>query len=124
VRALPEDADASNSLGVAYQSTGSNQDAVRAFERAAALSPDDPTILVNLGRAYVDTDRLDLAREILLRALERSPSLFEARASLAMLSLRAGEREDALQHARLALSSRPDDEAMRELDALLTDKDE
>ncbi|MFH1810335.1 MAG: tetratricopeptide repeat protein [Pseudomonadota bacterium] len=124
VRALPEDADASNSLGVAYQCSGASQAAVRAFEHAAALSPDDPTILVNLGRAYVDTDRLDLAREILLRALERAPSLFEARASLAMVSLRTGEREDALEHARLALSSNPEDEAMRELVALLTEGDD
>lgn len=123
VHALPDDADASNSLGVAYQCAGANQDAVRAFERAAALSPEDPTILVNLGRAYFDTDRLELAREVFNRALERSPSLYEAHASLAMLHYRTGEAADALAHARVALAERPDDEVMRELVALLVDDD-
>jgi len=119
VRALPDDPDASNSLGVAYQSVGDSQEAVRAFEHAAALSPEDPTILVNLGRAYFDTDRLDFAREVLSRAIERAPALFEAHASLAMLHFRSGERDDALEHARVALAERPDDETMRELVALL-----
>ena len=119
VRALPEDADASNSLGVAYQSMGASQEALRAFERAAALSPEDPTILVNLGRAYFDTDRLESARDMLTRALERAPALFEAHASLAMLHFRNGDRDDALEHARVALAERPEDETMRELVALL-----
>ena len=119
VQALPDDPDASNSLGVAYQSVGDSQEAIRAFEHAAALSPEDPTILVNLGRAYFDSDRLDYAREVLLRAIERAPELFEAHASLAMLHFRAGERDDALAHARVALAERPDDEAMCELVALL-----
>lgn len=123
VHALPDDADANNSLGVAYQCAGANQQAVRAFERAAALSPEDPTILVNLGRAYVDTERLEYAREVFNRALERAPSLYEAHASLAMLHYKTGEAADALAHARVALAERPDDEIMRELVALLIDDD-
>ncbi|MBN2361226.1 MAG: hypothetical protein JXR83_17355, partial [Deltaproteobacteria bacterium] len=66
---------------------------------------------------------LEYAREVLHRALERAPTLYEAHASLAMLHYRTGESADALAHARVALAARPDDEVMRELVALLMDED-
>ena len=48
----PNDADILNAVGVILIRRGVLDDAIKAFEKAAAAAPDDPVAYLNLGRAY------------------------------------------------------------------------
>jgi len=48
----PNDADVLNAVGVILIRRGVLDDAIKAFEKAAASAPDDPVAYLNLGRAY------------------------------------------------------------------------
>jgi tetratricopeptide (TPR) repeat protein len=57
-------------LGLTFRRAGESQAAVTEFERSRALSPASVKTLVALGRAHLDLDAPDAAREAIDRALE------------------------------------------------------
>jgi Tfp pilus assembly protein PilF len=86
----PEDYRAFNYLGVAYAQKKSYNRAVGALEKAAQLSPNIPSIHLNLGLAYQADGFPDRAREHFNTALSLDPSY--ERAAAALKSLDAEER--------------------------------
>ena len=62
-----------NNLGNARDAAGDLDGAIPALRRAAALSPRDPGIVVNLARALVRARGLDEARALLQGLVERQP---------------------------------------------------
>ncbi len=80
-----------NTLGVLRSRSGSAREALLAFETAARLAPDSPSICTNLGLCLLELGDVVRAREYLTRAIalgEKSPA-----AALALLRIRALERE-------------------------------
>ena len=51
-------------LGLAYLSLDKPQAAEKVFRRAFALAPENPEVLMHLGRALIASDRADEAQHI------------------------------------------------------------
>jgi tetratricopeptide (TPR) repeat protein len=84
------------------------QEAASKLQRVLDEQPSAQAHLL-LGWSYAGMRQDELARSELLRAVQLDPQAFPARAELAALYLRIGERELALQEAHKALELRPDD---------------
>ena len=96
----PTDAAALNCLGMAIkQKSGYTPEAIAAFEEATRLGPSCATYFLNLGLAYKDTGKPDLALAALKRAVGLQPRNYLARASYAeTLSENAQYQEAAGQY--------------------------
>jgi Flp pilus assembly protein TadD len=84
------------------------QPAIAAFQKALALSPDQPFALISLGSAYLHTKQYDLARQDFTKALAYPITAADACQALAVLDYQESgtDRIDLLEKAaRLA----PDD---------------
>lgn len=82
--------------------------AVAAYERIAALTPDDPTPLIEIGAIYVSQQRWLLAADAFNRALVRRADLASAWAGLAAAEWGQGSRTHAVAHWETALQIQPD----------------
>ena len=87
----PEFGFAINQLAYVHASMGEFDEALRLFERYAALSPGDANPLDSIGELYMRMGRLELAEEKYREALEMKPDFF---ASCASLTYVACLRED------------------------------
>lgn len=74
-----KDAETARLLGVANGVSGNNSEAVRWFNEALKLSPDNPAILFDLGTSYLNAGNLVKASELRKRALEINPKFMEER---------------------------------------------
>ncbi|MBF0335793.1 MAG: tetratricopeptide repeat protein, partial [Alphaproteobacteria bacterium] len=63
--------DIANALGVAYDYQERYAEARASYDRALALSPDNPAILNNLGLSLAQTGKLDEAHATLSRAVDQ-----------------------------------------------------
>ena len=81
--------------------------AVEFLEPLRASHPNNPDILINLGIAYIHTGRANEGRDILLEAIRRDASLFEAHINLASYYLGEGQEEEALDFADRAVALAP-----------------
>ncbi len=84
------------------------EEAVAKLQRVVDEQPSAQAHLL-LGWAYSGMRQDELARSELLRALQLDPDNYAARAELASLYLRIGEREFAVQEAQKALDQRGED---------------
>lgn len=110
-------------LDIAPITAGASAQAQTAFERARALSPSDPAILVNLGVAQGLAARAasgeeaqtlqNTAAETLRRASELRPNYVFAYLELARLYVSQNQVEEALAAYRNAEAIAPDDAALR-----------
>lgn len=91
-------------LGALLVSQGQAQEAVRSFERARALAPDDPDISLNLGLALLLSGRLDDARTQFDRYLSARGDRAEDHAMVAQNYALANAVPDATRHAAVAIS--------------------
>jgi Flp pilus assembly protein TadD len=66
-------ADAVNNLGVLYIEEGKTSDAEAAFEYGIRMAPDEDILYLNLGRMYAQAGRIEKARDVMRRLLERKP---------------------------------------------------
>lgn len=72
--------------GLALEETGRNEEAAEQYRAAAALQPDDPRPLVNLGSLlYFQYKKTNEAKEALVRALELDPENPDAHFTLGVL---------------------------------------
>ncbi len=94
--------------GTALNALERPAEAVTAFTHALATKPDDAETQLNLGNAYADLDRLDLAEQHIRRAIALQPDLPEAHASLGHLLALTGRVGDAVAHQATAIALRPD----------------
>jgi Flp pilus assembly protein TadD len=82
--------------------------AVVLLERARELEPDKGSVRETLARAYFRTGRFAASREEFERAIEIDPVNDYAHFGLGLCLLRAGERDTARGHLRLAVAMRPE----------------
>jgi tetratricopeptide (TPR) repeat protein len=77
-----------NSLGIIYRRQGRYDKAADQYQRAIKVNALDENIYYNLGRIYYDTEQLNKARDILVKALEINPSFKEASDMVKAIDLR------------------------------------
>ena len=75
-----KDSETARLLGVANGVGGNNAEAIRWFSEALKLSPDNPSILFDLGTSYLNAGNPTKAAELRKRALEINPKFMEERA--------------------------------------------
>ena len=71
--------------------------AVLLFKAMLAKSPDDSTLLYNLGMVYSDQGQLDNAAACLRRAVALDPTHAHAVVALGVVNARAGDLQDAIE---------------------------
>lgn len=99
-------------LAEAYTTIQEPEKAIKAYEKAKALSPNNSELLVRIGRAMVATHKYDRAVKYYSDALKEDETLFNVRADLAMLLWRLSDTEAAMDLLRSApiYSKAPDAE--------------
>lgn len=85
IRHDPRNALAQNYLGFVYASIGMERRAVHAFKKAIWVEPDSLGHHINLGKAYQQMGKLDMARQEWEYVLKRNPGNEIARMLLDML---------------------------------------
>ncbi len=98
--------------------------AVVALERARELEPEKGSIRETLARAYFRTGRFGAASAEFAKAVELDPVNDYAHFGLGLCLMRAGERDAARGHLRLATVMRPEVEAYQEALAEVVTADE
>jgi Tfp pilus assembly protein PilF len=82
-------------------------EAARDFERAAALAPGRPMVLVNLGNTYAEIARLGDAERVLRQAVALAPGSKEALVSLGSVLIKLDRLAEAEAPCRAALALDP-----------------
>jgi len=94
-------------LGTALLQLGRGGDALKAFEKAIELKPDDPDLWRNLGLAFGELRRGTEAIESFQQALKLAPRHFDAAHRLAILLHQAARFEEALACLNMCDELRP-----------------
>jgi len=94
-------------LGVTLGQMGRNSDALAPLKRAAALSPSDAGVHINLGKILLDLGRNDEAEASFRRALKIRPDIAEAHTNLGSLLMGMSRLDEAEACYRKALSLNP-----------------
>lgn len=105
----PEDFEAHYNLGAMLQVKGQLRDAVREYQTALRLSPNDATVNNAMGSVLLAIGLGDDAKPYLLTALKARPDYFEAHYNLGNLLVSRDDFQNAAAQFRLALQTRPDD---------------
>jgi len=113
--------EAHHDLATTMRELGMAEDAIRHYERALELLPDDADALIGLGAAQCDAGKIDQAIESLRRATEAHPESGQAFANLGIALEAAGDDEaavaayaKAVQRFDAQLLEADDDEAATE----------
>ena len=108
-----DDAEAMNSLGVAYTSAGRPADAIAAFERVLALDASNGLALQNIAAIKLQEGALQTAEDYARRAVAADPALAKAHTTLGVALARQRRSAEAIDAWRRAI-----DLDGREFDAL------
>lgn len=111
-----------NNLGVQQEKYGGIEVSVKAFKKAVALDPKNPTILLNLTQAYWGLRDQGLTQEFLQTVIRVAPQDPFPHLALADLLLDQGNPTEAAQHLQDAEPSSQADSSLRPYAALLTAK--
>lgn len=95
---LREEAITYRTQGYEAQRRGDRANALSLYQKAAALDPNYPTPLNDMGVILEDEGRLEDAEQAYRKALELNPNYLEGHANLAMLYERMGKKEQAIFH--------------------------
>jgi len=96
-----------SSLGTALQRQGRHEEALKTFDKAVQLKPDDAELWINLGNVLVDLDRPGEAVLGFQHALKLNPSRWEAANKSGHLLFRLERFEEALAHFDLCDQLQP-----------------
>ncbi|MBU1179332.1 tetratricopeptide repeat protein [Patescibacteria group bacterium] len=95
---------------------GKGNEAIEHMSVAAALSPNDPSLIYNLGRLYynrANQDDLVRAEQLFLRAIQLNPNYADALWSLGVLYERQGKTSNALQLYRAVETLNPGNQEVK-----------
>ena len=95
-------------LGIALAATGKRDDAIKALEKAAQLTPRDPAPLRAIGRLYLESGELDKALAAFDRGLERQPQFVPVMLDRADTLARMNRTNDAIAQMTAAEKLAPD----------------
>ncbi len=111
-----------NNQGVALMNEGRFEDAVKAFEEALLLMPEDPTLLKNLHQGWLQLgyhelkngnyEKAILALDQATKVLDESPDAFKA---MGMAALELGDEARAEEYFREYLGREPSDPAVAKI---------
>ena len=110
----PDDWQIHSMLGMMYDRQERYDDARESYERALALSPENPSVINNLGLSLAQSGQLDTAIETLEALVRGEESTLQARQNLAMLYVIRG---DLLRARALASQDLPPDRVDQNLAA-------
>jgi len=99
----------SYNLGVALGRAGRFKEAIREFERAVRIAPDNPLLRYNYGLTLVALGRPAEALEQYEAALRLRPDFADAHGNLANLLSTIGKPQEAVEHYEQALQAKPND---------------
>jgi tetratricopeptide (TPR) repeat protein len=105
----PNDFEAHYNLGAMLQVKGHFDDAVREYEAALRIHPDDSVVNNAMASALLGMGRADQAVSYLRTALKARPDYFDAHYNLGNLLASQGDFEDASEQFRAALATQPED---------------
>ena len=103
----PYDAEPLSVLGQVLSAAGYHDQAVEVFERASAISPEDASILTDLGRARLGAMDLAGGEKSLRGAIALDPFAVAARATLGRLLADSGRTDEAVVELQEALDLLP-----------------
>lgn len=92
-------------LGVAFDYTSSFDQALDAYGKAEALSPNDPAVKNNIGRILFKREKYDDATARLKDALKLDPNFDDARINLALVYTAQNKWNDAVAQWKVYLDS-------------------
>jgi tetratricopeptide (TPR) repeat protein len=116
IELAPENGEAYERLGFAYERGERPGDAIRAYERAIALTPGNNRALIQLARLYRASGRWADARRCFEQALTNNPYEVPALVELSRLDIEAGDAEslrEAVERLRWLLSWMPEEGTAR-----------
>jgi len=96
----PKFAEAHYNLGVLYSELEDADGAVEHLEKAHDLAPEKLDYTVALAQAYATDEQYSRARDLFEEVVSRQPNNLTAKNNLAVMALRQGDDEAALQHVR------------------------
>ena len=76
-----------NTLGVFYRKKGDPEEALKQYQKALKVHPDEPYIYYNMGRLYLDMKKKDEAKVQFELALAKDPSFDEAKQVIKAIDL-------------------------------------
>jgi Flp pilus assembly protein TadD len=94
--------------GFALDTLGEFDAALANYEEALELRPEDPSILLAMGQAYLDAGRDGDAADAFARALAAAPGDSRALTGLAYLDLKNGDADGARDKLERALAADPE----------------
>jgi tetratricopeptide (TPR) repeat protein len=97
-----------SSLGITLQHQGRHEEALKTFDKAVQLKPDDAELWSNLGTVLMDIDRPDDAILTFKHVLELDPQHVDAAYRIGFLLHRLGRLEEALCYLDLSEQLQPD----------------
>ncbi len=103
----PEQPDALNGLGLAFEALGQTERAEQSFKRALAADPDNAWAHNNLGVLYLSSGRLDEAAAEFEASLAAAGDDTNARINLALVRAKQGDRPAAIAALEEVLATRP-----------------
>ena len=92
----PASSDAQETMGRIHLHRNAPADALESFKAAAELTPEKPSVLANLGYAYMLTGKLTDAKATLTKALSIDSNMPEARNNLGIVLAQMGDYQGSL----------------------------
>jgi tetratricopeptide (TPR) repeat protein len=109
LRAIPEQPDALQLLGMLARKRGANDEAVVLFRRSLAANAGQPNVLNNLGNALLDLGRHDEAVKAYQAALALVPDYIDARTNMGLAQLAVDDATAARETLEIAVHAAPRD---------------
>jgi tetratricopeptide (TPR) repeat protein len=88
---------------------GSYDQAIEAYESAKRVNPNNPGILVDMGRSAFFAERYDEARGFVDQALEEKPRFVNAVFLLSQIQVQEGEIDNAIRSVQASIDIQPND---------------
>jgi len=104
---------AHKALGDVLQKNGQIDEAIRQFQEAIRLKPDDTDVLYNLGNAFLKKDQVDEAIRQYKEIIRLKPGDTDAHNNLGNALLRQGQTDEAIRQFQEVIRLKPDDAKAR-----------
>jgi tetratricopeptide (TPR) repeat protein len=120
---LGDDADLEDLIGDIQEARGDNLDAVKSYQAAVALAPNEEKYRLSLAVELIRHSNLDVARTVLKQAEEARPNSWRIELALGMVEYFAGTDEEATRYLLHATELAPSpEEALRYLGDVQIDR--
>ena len=113
----PKGGEENIALGLAYERQGRSEEAIREFQAALRIRPNDAVAHCDLGMVYAQLGRMDEAISEFQAALRIYPNYADAHCGLGVVYGQLGRLAEARQEAQLALQLRSGASARVDSDA-------